>query len=320
MSTIDPDELAELMTEMADDQVVVIAFVAAFGDTLARVVRHHLCALCRRDLAADRDEVQGLVWEVALFIQERAGAWQPGGALPWNWARRGIAKLVADAIGHARADVDIEVVEVMPTPATTGLTIEVGLDDLYSDPTVVLLRRALAEIACSDRDRDVHVEYRVQVANGDPSPAHTVADLFDLKPDNVRQIDHRLRHKLAGPGRDRSDLRRAGRPGVGHRGAPIPPRRPVHPSGGMRPLERRSEWSWDLTKLRERLAERLRAQGAPHPDAGAAALAARGATGAHRCDFAEALGLDEEALLSIERGEVAVEDWPAALRREVERT
>ncbi len=198
MSTIDPDELADLMAAMADDQTVVIAFVAAHRPALAGTVRHHLRQLARPDLAADPDEVEGLVWDVALFLQGRAGAWQPGGARPWNWAARGIAKLLADAIGHARADVDDELIDlVLPAPETDStIGSDVGLDDLIGHPTVALLHQALHQIDCRDRDRQVHVEYRIQAANGDPSPAHTVGAQFELRPDHVRQIDRRLRRRL----------------------------------------------------------------------------------------------------------------------------
>ena len=60
----------------------MVAFVALTGDRLAGAIRHHLRQFGRRDLARDHDEVQGLVWDVALFLQARAGAWEPGGALP----------------------------------------------------------------------------------------------------------------------------------------------------------------------------------------------------------------------------------------------
>ena len=203
MSTVDPDELAWLMAAMADDQAMVIPFVAEFGDQLASTVRAHLCRFGRRDLARDHDEVTGLVWDVALFLQARAGAWAPGGARPWNWARRGIAKLVADAIGHARADVDLEAldhtraeIERGSAPDPVAPSIEVDLADLVGEPRVALLRRALEAIDCRRRDRLVHVEYRLQWAYGDPSPANTVGELFGLRPDHVRQIDRRVRTRL----------------------------------------------------------------------------------------------------------------------------
>ena len=197
MQTIDHDDLALLMDEMVDDQSLVIAFVAAYGEALAGTVRYHLVSLSRRDLAADPDEVQGLVWDVALFLQERAGAWQPGGALPWNWASRGIADLVSRAIGHARANVEIEVLDLAPAPSSLGAWDEVNLRDLVDDPTVALLVRALDQIVGSPRDRQVHIEYRRQAASGDMSPAHTVGAMFGLRPDHVRQIDRRVRMRLS---------------------------------------------------------------------------------------------------------------------------
>jgi hypothetical protein len=196
MTRIDHDELATLMADMADDVAKIVPFVQVHGDRLAGVVRHHLRQLNRRDLAADHDEVQGLVWEVALFLQQHAGAWQPGSALPWTWAKRGIAKRIADYIGHARADVDVDVLDLTPDRPWAAGTTEVGLEDLGADPVVDLLRRALDLIHCSERDRRVHVEYRRQSASGDRSPAHTVGALFDLSPANVRQIDRRVRAKL----------------------------------------------------------------------------------------------------------------------------
>jgi hypothetical protein len=49
----------------------------------------------------------------------------------------------------------------------------------------------------SERDATVHLEYRVQKALGDPSPSHTVADMVGLQAANNRQIDNRMRKKVA---------------------------------------------------------------------------------------------------------------------------
>ncbi len=43
----------------------------------------------------------------------------------------------------------------------------------------------------------MHLEYQVQKALGDRSPANTVGVMFDLSPANVRQIDRRVRRKLS---------------------------------------------------------------------------------------------------------------------------
>ena len=50
----------------------------------------------------------------------------------------------------------------------------------------------------SPRDAACHIESRIQKCCGDPSPAHTVAALFDLTPENARQIDCRVRRRLKG--------------------------------------------------------------------------------------------------------------------------
>jgi hypothetical protein len=78
-----------------------------------------------------------------------------------------------------------------------------------------------------------------------------------------------------------------------------------------------SRWSADLTTLCERLAARLRAEGAPYPRAGAVALIARGALGEDRDSCCRRLGLGGAELRRIERGEVPMGEWPAPLRDRV---
>ena len=196
----DDDALAALMARMADDRSTVVAFVDEYGDTLAAVVRGHLRSFGRAHLARDVDEVQGLVWSVALFLQERAGAWRAGGAAPWNWAHHGIRKLVADGVGHAVVDLDVDRVDLAWIPPARGGA-EVDFASLAAaEPRLGLLHEAIATVPCTDRDRSVHVEYRIQWLLDDPSPAHTAAAVFGLRPPNVRQIDRRVRAKLVALG------------------------------------------------------------------------------------------------------------------------
>ena len=194
--TIDLDALAGRMAALAADRARVVPFVEAYGDRLAGVVRRHLRELGRRDLAGDHDEVQGLVWEVALVIQDNASGWRPGGALPWTWAGRAIRSNIAKAIGHARADVDVEQLAERAAPSLT-VAGEVDFDQAADRNRLLgLVRQALAEVAVSERNRRVHLEYRLQKALGDPSPAATVGGEFGLSEANVRQIDRRVRVKL----------------------------------------------------------------------------------------------------------------------------
>lgn len=81
-----------------------------------------------------------------------------------------------------------------------------------------------------------------------------------------------------------------------------------------------SMWSTDLTRLCERLAERLRTEGARHPTSAAVALAVRGARGRTQEEYAADLGLAPAALDAVERGQVRWAEVPAALMRAAVRT
>ena len=75
-----------------------------------------------------------------------------------------------------------------------------GADDFDAlarrHPTVALLAEAVTRLG-SARDQRVFIEYRLQKELGDPSPSHVVAREFGLSAANVRQIDCRMRRKLA---------------------------------------------------------------------------------------------------------------------------
>lgn len=72
-------------------------------------------------------------------------------------------------------------------------------------------------------------------------------------------------------------------------------------------------WSTDLTPLCERLARRLRSEGAIHPEAAAVVLAVRGRCGVDQARFAPLHGLDVDELVAIEAGERPWHELPAAL-------
>lgn len=176
-----------------------------FDDELRGAARHRLVRMGRLDLANDGDTLAGLVIDIAFLF--RNTSWTPdGGALPWVWAGRAIDRLVSETAGHRSAETDADEVSaagsdrhaVPGASAGDGVAMsDVGFDSLAeSDPTVGLLREAIARVA-SERDQRVHIAYRTQHADGDPSPANTVAAMTDLAPANVRQIDRRVRAKLS---------------------------------------------------------------------------------------------------------------------------
>lgn len=212
MVPIDRDEVARLMAQMAaGDPAAVFALVASFGGRLAGVVRRQLFAFGRRDVAADPHEVDYLVQSAALVLFDRAASWSPDGALPWTWAERAIRAEVVAYLGHPSVELDPDHLEAgRRAPAPPG-TAHLPLDGVPGDrsgpaaaefddlvariPTVALLDQAIDAVA-SERDRRVHLEYRIQKRSGDASPAHTVAAEFGLTPENVRQIDSRVRRRL----------------------------------------------------------------------------------------------------------------------------
>lgn len=189
-------QLDELMTRInAGDQSAMWVLVREFDDELSKTVRYHLRRLGRTDLLNDSDFVSGIAMDIGLiFLGTKA--WEPGGALPWVWARLAIAQLVGASAGHRAVEIEDHHLEAVPSYNAGSVEADVGLDELAEqDEVVKKLCQALALVG-SDRDQKVHIDYRIQIADGDPSPSHTVAESHGLSPTNVRQIDRRIRVKI----------------------------------------------------------------------------------------------------------------------------
>ena len=69
-------------------------------------------------------------------------------------------------------------------------------------------------------------------------------------------------------------------------------------------------FTFDLTGLCEKVAERLARQGLEHPVAAAAALTARGLSGLNQPDFAHQVGLTTAEVIAAETGETSFGDLP----------
>lgn len=197
MTSPDRALLARLMASMAaGDPAALFPFIEEFGDRLTATVRSMLAGLNRHDVARDREAVDYLMQSAAFVIFDRAPAWDPTGALPWTWARRGIQAEIVSWLGHPSVelvDTDVDLRRILGEHAA----VDIDFDELAADhPLIRLLVEAVREIA-SPRDAEVHFQYQAQKSMGDPSPANTVGAMFHLSPANVRQIDRRVRRKLS---------------------------------------------------------------------------------------------------------------------------
>ncbi len=63
------------------------------------------------------------------------------------------------------------------------------------DDDARLLKEALERVT-SPRNGQIFLEHRVQGSMGDPSPANTVGQRHQMKPDAVRQVVKRTRDRL----------------------------------------------------------------------------------------------------------------------------
>jgi hypothetical protein len=201
-NTIDRERVAELMRRLADDDLgAIVPFIKEFGGCLAGPVRRTLRGFGRHDVLADRRRVDELVQEAAFVIAGKAAAWSPDGALPWTWAERAIRQAVVAELGHPTVELLPERFDTLVTEgAGAGSTPADEADVDFSElarrvPELGLLEVAIGVVGTA-RDQQVHVQYRVQKAMGDPSPAVTVGEQFGLRAEHVRQIDRRMRLRL----------------------------------------------------------------------------------------------------------------------------
>lgn len=183
-----------LMAEMAGGSAdALFDFLDQFRSELERVVGGILGSLHRRDIARSSDEVSSLAVSAALVLFNRAAGWRPDGALPWVWAYRSIREEVVAQIGHPTVEFEQRAHHLPCEPVKRG---EIDLRELASRYSPIAAWVQAVESVANERDQAVHMEYQMQKHLGDPSPAHTVAAMFDLGAANVRQIDRRVRTKL----------------------------------------------------------------------------------------------------------------------------
>ena len=189
------DPLERLMAAMADGDLAALwEFHETFEVKLRAVVLANVRSMHRPDVVADRDRIDALTADAAMIVFDRAAGWRPGGAAPWNWAARAIRSMIAADIGHRSVELgndDSLDGEAGAAPAGMGGGTDLTIEALASShPGLAVLEEAYRSVS-SERDQHAAWLFRVQKVNGDPSPAHTVADEFGISAANARQIHKR---------------------------------------------------------------------------------------------------------------------------------
>ena len=193
--------LVEVMGRLAaGDKAALFDLRSNFERELALAVRS---VASKRGARLDAQEVADLVTDLVVELAHHASAWRPdGGAPPWIWARHRVGAVVDRHIGQYATSLDVEGArEVADTPDRTWTS---GRDRAVRDmfeslarehPVVELLVEAVERVA-SGRDASLYFEVSYQASTGDPSPANTVAELFEMQPAPVRQQHSRVRRRI----------------------------------------------------------------------------------------------------------------------------
>jgi hypothetical protein len=197
------DDLVGIMGRMArGDDAAVVTLYERYGGPIAAAVQR---VARRRPGRIDRDDLDGLVFEVCFELAAIAGAWSPdGGALPWVWARHRVANVVdrvlgqwAEPLDHDRlAALDDGVADAAAQGVVDGSLLD-ALERLVPNlASARLLAEALDHERISRRDRELWLEYAFEKHSGNTSPAATVAPGFGMKEVSVRQAARRARQRL----------------------------------------------------------------------------------------------------------------------------
>lgn len=191
------ERLRTLMRSMAErDSGALFQFVDEFRSELTSTVRSILGSVGRSDVGRKPTEVEFLVLSAGLVLYDRAPRWQVGGAPPWLWANRAIRGEIVRWLGHPRVEFVPEWHAPAP-PTTVPAASDINFDVLAEECDEVASWLDDVRRVASERDQQIHIEYQTQKSLGDPSPANTVAAEFNLQPANIRQIDARVRRRLA---------------------------------------------------------------------------------------------------------------------------
>ena len=188
------ERLTAVMERLAaGDRTAMEQLYLEFGDTIGNALRRELRNL--NVSRVDAGEIDGLVLEVVIDLAGRAGSWDPSwGVTPWRWARRQVRAIVVRHLGQFTDPLPEGGVPEVEAPRVAAGDEDAlaTLDRLAGrDPRVALLLEALGQVARPGQ-QEIMFQVRLQAAQGDPSPSHTVAGERGIKPDAVRQTTKRV--------------------------------------------------------------------------------------------------------------------------------
>lgn len=188
------EQLTAVMDRLAaGDTTAMEELYLEFGDPIRAALRKEFRSL--NVTRVDADDIEGLLLDVVTDLAGRAGSWDASwGVTPWRWARRQVRAIVVRHLGQFTDPLpEGGVPEVEAGPAAAGDEDALAtLDRLVGrDPLVALLLEALGQVARSGQ-QEIMFQVRLQAAQGDPSPSHTVARERGIKPDAVRQTTKRV--------------------------------------------------------------------------------------------------------------------------------
>ena len=196
----DPLSVEAIMARLAaGDTAAIFTLSEHHGHRVAGVVRRQLRRCGVDDVS--RDDLQSLVIDACLELVKVASSWRPGGALPWWWAEGRIRNVVTTWVG-VHADSlddhwsDVEGAGPGPAPSAEASIAETFARLVAEHPLVGLVAEAAQVAKVDDTALVCILDYRIQQDQGDPSPAHTLAERYGLSPAALRQRVCRGRRRL----------------------------------------------------------------------------------------------------------------------------
>ncbi len=192
------DKLTKLMTLVAGgDRNAAFVLRLDFDRELKNAVRRAATEVGRK---LPSDEVEAVATDFCTWLVTHAGAWRPGGALPWRWAAAHLQALVRENQGFWPLTAVEPVEGEMPEALVAVMDDQDLLDTVARlaavDERVADLLFVLGAASAAPRDIALLLDLAEQSVAGDPSPSHTIAPRYGLSPDAVRKRAQRMRDKV----------------------------------------------------------------------------------------------------------------------------